>query len=129
MLVPENEQIISIDFNGQRLEKQKSLWRLSSTTGAVASEQLAEVVDNWTKVHARQVLAYSSTEDMQKITLSFSSGRTIHFDIVSTAPVLVLGRADLGLQYLLEKATGSRLLLPGPASNTTHHKQDKEFPG
>ena len=110
-LVPNEETIAAMRIKGRLLEKRGNNWLLTPALAGVDSDKLAVLVDNWKQARARRILPYTEGNKAQRIRLSFSSGRETIYELVSQTPAFILGRSDLGLQYLFE-AEIAPLLLP-----------------
>ena len=96
-LIAENESVANIDFHALPNVKENRLSAL----------QLA-----WQNARARKVKSYRRSRDSVETTVkvAFSSGHSAIFDVISTSPVLVLGRADIGLQYSFDAEQSEKLL-------------------
>lgn len=110
-LVPDEEIISSVQFTDHVIAKVGQSWSISPAIDAVNAEQLDSLADAWQKGVARQVRQYQAEDVLEKIIVKYKSGRSAVFNIVSKAPNLILGRADLALQYHLERGIANRLLL------------------
>jgi Domain of unknown function (DUF4340) len=110
-LVPEREIISSIQFNDQIISKVNNSWTMLPTNNAVSTEHLGSLVQQWQKAEARQILQYQGADAEEKVILKYKSARTAYFDVISKTPNLILGRADLSLQYNLDRTMAERLLV------------------
>lgn len=109
-LVPEQEITSSIQFNERSIIKEHNSWTILPADNAVSAAQLESLVEQWQKAEARQVLQYQNADVVEKVILKYESGHTAYFDVISKMPELILGRADLGLQYHLDKTMSEHLL-------------------
>ena len=103
-LIAGNEQITSIDFKA-----------LSPAQLEEDSEQgVSALAPAWQNARAGKVNSYQRSDGFSGATIKvkFSSGHSAVFDVLSSDPLLVLGRADIGLQYSLNKEQTNKLL-PG----------------
>ena len=111
-LVPEEETIVSIQFVDQLVTVVGENWALSPVNSTIEDKQINSLAEAWQTGHASKVREYKPADIFKKIIVTFRTGRTAGFDVVSTTPNLVLGRSDLGLQYHLDKNISKKLFLP-----------------
>jgi hypothetical protein len=116
-LIPAEEIITSIQIADQVVSKIGFNWTLSPLNNDIAEEQLINLADAWQTGRARQVAQYVPRNSNEKIIVTLRSGRTAQFDIVSITPTLILGRADLALQYHLDSDVSEKLFLPDNKPN------------
>jgi hypothetical protein len=110
-LVPEDQTIESIQFENYLLFKSQTNWRIKPQDNNINTEQIQKLAQTWQNQEARQVLSYEAGNVEEKITIIFTSGQTIQFDLISKAQELVLGRADLALRYHLDADMSERMFI------------------
>ena len=115
-LIPQTETISSIQFGDRLVTKIGDHWRMSPPGHAVPDEQLRVLAEAWQAARARQVRRYSHNGEGQIIIVTFESGRSAGFELVSVVPDLVLGRADLAFEYRFDKNM-AKALFPPPGKN------------
>jgi hypothetical protein len=111
-LVPDQEEISSIQFTGRRISKVNGYWSVSPSNSDIGAEQLGDLIAAWQTGEARQIRQYLATDNVEeKIVVHFTSGHSAQFNVISKTPSLVLGRVDLALQYHLEMNLSDRLFI------------------
>lgn len=96
-LLPDKANIISIRFPEYTIQLNNSKWRAS--VPEYDEEKVKQIINKWKEISAISVSKYEKQEGQKTITINSMSGQEINFAIVATAPYLILGREDLGIQY------------------------------
>jgi Domain of unknown function (DUF4340) len=85
-------------------------WHVDPDDGSMSADDLSSLVDAWRSAQATAVRALEpSLPWHDEILIDLDDG-SVHFDVARTEYELILGRADLAIQYHLTKGTGARLL-------------------
>ena len=96
-LLPDKTNIISIQFPEYTIRLNNGKWQTSIPE--YDEEKVKKIINKWKEIIAISVSRYEKQEGQKTITISSISGQEINFAIVTTAPYLILGREDLGIQY------------------------------
>ena len=96
-LLPDKANIISITFPEYTIQLNNGKWQASIPE--YDEEKVKQIINKWGKISAISVSKYEKQEGQKTITINSMSGQEINFAIVATAPYLILGREDLGIQY------------------------------
>ena len=96
-LLPDKANIISIRFPEYTIQLNNGKWQASIPE--YNEEKVKQIINKWKKIIAISVSKYEKQEGQKTITINSMSGQEINFVIVATAPYLILGREDLGIQY------------------------------
>ena len=96
-LLPDKANIISITFPEYTIQLNNGKWRASIPE--YDEEKVKQIINKWGEISAISVSKYEKQEGQKTITINSMSGQEINFAIVTTAPYLILGREDLGIQY------------------------------
>ena len=96
-LLPDKANIISIRFPEYTIRLNNGKWQASIPE--YDEEKVKQIINKWGKISAISVSKYEKQEGQKTITINSMSGHEINFAIVATAPYLILGREDLGIQY------------------------------
>ena len=96
-LLPDKANIISITFPEYTIQLNNGKWQASIPE--YDEEKVKQIINKWKKISAISVSKYEKQEGQKTITINSLSGQEINFAIVATAPYLILGREDLGIQY------------------------------
>lgn len=100
----------SIELPSMRIYRHAGDWRLDSDDPNVSADEITRLVDSWRGAQATAVRPYEQSLDWNgEIRVKLADG-SMAFDLARTEYELILGRAELGIQYHLTKATGARLL-------------------
>ena len=100
-----------------RIHREGDDWRLDTANAEANEEDITKLVDAWRKAQATAVRPYEkSLHWKDTVHVEFSDG-DLHFDLAHTEYEVILGRPELGIQYHLTKATGTRLLTLNPADS------------
>lgn len=113
---PHPQNILLPDF---RLYRDAGSWRLAADDGKVSADSIARLVDAWRRAQATAVRPYEQSLDWNDVIRVELADRKLRFDLARTKYELILGRADLGIQYHLTKATGARLLSITPSDDAS----------
>ena len=96
-LLPDKANIISIRFPEYTIRLNNGKWQASILE--YDEEKVKQIINKWKEISAISVSRYEKQEGQKTITINSMSGQEINFAIVTTAPYLILGREDLGIQY------------------------------
>ena len=96
-LLPDKANIISITFPEYTIRLNNGKWQTSIPE--YDEEKVKQIINKWKEISAISVSKYEKQEGQKTITINSMSGQEINFVIVATAPYLILGREDLGIQY------------------------------
>ena len=96
-LLPDKTNIISIQFPEYTIRLNNGKWQASIPE--YDEEKVKQIINKWKEISAISVSRYEKQEGQKTITINSLSGQEINFAIVTTAPYLILGREDLGIQY------------------------------
>ena len=99
-LLPDKTNIISIRFPEYTIQLNNGKWQASIPE--YNEEKAKQIINKWQGVIAVSVNKYEKQEGQKIITINSTSGNEINFAIVATAPRLILGREDLGIQYNMD---------------------------
>ena len=99
-LLPDKTNIISIRFPEYTIQLNNGKWQASIPE--YNEEKAKQIINKWQGVIAVSVNKYEKQEGQKIITINSTSGNEINFAIVATAPHLILGREDLGIQYNMD---------------------------
>ena len=113
---PHPQNILLPDF---RLYRDTGSWRLAADDGKVSADSITRLVDAWRRAQATAVRPYEQSLDWNDVIRVELADRELRFDLARTKYELILGRADLGIQYHLTKATGARLLSITPSDDAS----------
>lgn len=109
-LLGPDASIQSIDLPTMRIYRDSGDWRLDSGDLGANADEIAQLVDNWRSAQATAVRPYEPSLDWDGGILVALADGSVAFDLARTQYEVILGRADLGIQYHLTKTTGTRLL-------------------
>ncbi len=96
-LLPDKTNIILIRFPEYTIWLNNGKWQASIPE--YDEEKVKKIINKWKEIIAISVSRYEKQEGQKTITINSLSGQEINFAIVATAPYLILGREDLGIQY------------------------------
>jgi len=85
-------------------------WRTDARGKEASDDAIAGLVDAWRQAQATAVRPYEPSLDWSDVIVVELADETLRFDLAHTEFELILGRADLGIQYHLTKRAGARLL-------------------
>lgn len=101
-LIPEGEIISKIRFGENLIEKNEQGWVYDKNTNPEENERLRKFAEMWSDLEASRVSTYiASTSEAEKIILTLENGKSLHFNLLSSEPFVMLARPDLQLQYEL----------------------------
>jgi hypothetical protein len=104
-----------IDLPGMRIYWQAGDWRVDGGQGNVHAEGIKNLVKSWRNAQATAVRPYEPSLDWNGIVRVELADGPVQFDLARTEYEMILGRADLAIQYHLTKSAGARLLGLVPA--------------
>ena len=134
-LIPDGEQITSIQLSNFRLKFVDGVWKLESKKEGEALEdrlsadQLAAWIDGWRYARSVDIEAITrdvtESEKQEMVTITLKSGAELHWTIASKGDDggLILERPDLGIEYHMSDAQRTALLLP-PHSEPVEQEQE-----
>jgi len=96
-LLPDKMNIISIRFPEYTIRLNNGKWQASIPE--YDEKKVKQIINKWKEIIAISASKYEKQEGQKTITINSLSGQEINFTIVATAPYLILGREDLGIQY------------------------------
>lgn len=99
-----------IDLPGIRLSRQSGDWQLDPSHANATAGDIEALVERWRRAQATAVRPYEPSLPWQGIVRVELADGAVQFDIARTDYEVILGRADLGIQYHLTKNAGARLL-------------------
>ena len=99
-LLPDKTNIISIQFPEYTIQLNNGKWQASIPE--YNEGKAKQIINKWRGVIAVSVNKYEKQEGQKIITINSTSENEINFAIVATAPHLILGREDLGIQYNMD---------------------------
>lgn len=102
-LLPNDKEIVALateNFQLHRKDTDKP-WVITPAASTASADTINELLDEWRHAQALDVQTYVGEKPAQKVSIKFNKGDTIQFDILSKQPELVLGRADIGIEYHL----------------------------
>ncbi len=113
-VLPEQAEIAMVQYPHMRLvQQQAGDWRLESGLDIKQDEVLA-LSRAWQELTASTVQAYQSQPALYEIAVQLQTGDSLHFQVVSDLPELILARTDLGLQYHIPPYSSEKLFPGGP---------------
>ncbi len=112
-LLPAGAKLTGLRLPGLELHREAGAWQLALAPEAVSADAIEALVQAWQNAQALRVTAMVAGLKVDGvIRLKFSGQQTaLEFELVKTASDLILRRPDLGIQYHLPTAAGSRLLM------------------
>jgi hypothetical protein len=117
-LLGHEPRIQVIELPGMRLSRQSGGWQLDPSRADADAGDIETLVERWRLAQATAVRPYESSLDWQGMVRVELADGAVKFDIARTDYEVILGRADLGIQYHLTKAAGARLLSLEPTVKT-----------
>ena len=109
-LLGQNPELSSIALPDMRVYGGTENWHLDPGDDSVSTESISQLVNAWRQAQATAVRPYEQSLPWNGvIDVELADGH-VRFDIARTEYEVILGRADLGIQYHLTKGTGARLL-------------------
>ncbi len=111
-LVEEGRDLIAIELPGMTVERRDGAWVLHPEDAAVKADDLARLAEDWRSAQALTVRKRREGTAQGSITLEQKDAGALRFELLARDPDLVLGRADLGLEYRLGGEMAQRLLRP-----------------
>ncbi|MGE0385307.1 MAG: DUF4340 domain-containing protein [Gammaproteobacteria bacterium] len=115
-LVDRGETLAAVHLPQHVLQREAQRWTDRGPGTALAEGAVKDIVQAWRDARALQVAARADEAPIEVIELRFDSGRGVHFEVIRTAPDLVLAHAGRDVQYVVDSHTAARLLggtLPG----------------
>lgn len=103
--------LTALQLPGLSLKLEQERWHIQPKPENHSVDSVVSLVGAWLQARAMEVKAYSGDGRGEKITLTLSNqAQPIEFEIIQTAPDLVLGRSDLSIEYHLSESTAETLL-------------------
>ena len=109
-LLGREPRLQSIVLPHMRIYRQADEWRTDAVGKHADNDAVTRLVDAWRHGQATAVRPYEQSLDWSDTIVVELADEDLHFDVAHTAYELILGRADLGIQYHLTKRAGARLL-------------------
>lgn len=109
-LLGSDPRLQRIELPDIRIHRDSGGWRLESDDGNVSGDKITRLVDSWRNVQATAVRPYEPSLNWDGVVRVVLADGHVAFDLARTEYEVILGRADLGIQYHLTKGTGARLL-------------------
>jgi len=118
-LLPEDSDPVRLALPDKVLQRDESgHWTLAGHGQGPAAQGGEDLVTRWRRARALDVKPYAGAGRHPTVTVTFDKGRPpLEFEIVSTAPTLILARPDIGMAYHFTASQADKLLrLPGPGA-------------
>lgn len=109
-LLGRDPRLQSILLPDMRVYRQADEWRMDADGKSASDEAIARLADTWRYARATAVRPYEQALDWSDVIVVELADGEMRFDLARTAFELILGRADLGIQYHMTKRAGARLL-------------------
>jgi len=106
----------SIVLPDMRIYRQDDEWRIDVGGKQGSEDAIARLADAWQQAHGTAVRPYEQSLDWSDEVVVALADEELRFDVAHTEFELILGRADLGIQYHLTKRAGARLLAIEPST-------------
>ena len=108
----------SIVLPDVRIYRHANTWRIDAGDKEADDDAIVRLADTWRQARATAVRPYVPSLDWSDVIVVELADEELRFDLAHTDFELILGRADLGIQYHLTKRAGARLLRiePSPAA-------------
>ena len=116
-LLGRDPRLQSILLPGIRVYRQADKWRMDADGESASDDAIARLADTWRYARATAVRPYKQALDWSDVIVVELADGDIRFDLAHTAFELILGRADVGIQYHMTKGAGARLLRIEPADD------------
>jgi hypothetical protein len=114
-LLGRDPHLQSILLPGIRVYRQAGNWRMDPDDGGASEDAIARLVGTWRQARATAVRPYEQSLHWSDVIIVELADGDMRFDLAHTAFELILGRADLGIQYHMPERAGARLLSIKPA--------------
>lgn len=121
LLLPEGTKLKKIEFPNNTFSFNDNVWQMQ-TLMDIKPDQITKLVYSWENATAISVSSYQTPQMDFPIVLTTQDDKTIRYEIVSTAPYLILGRKDLEIQYHMASDEAQKLLFQ---ENTIDAQQDE----
>lgn len=109
-ILPAGFKIESITFPENKIEHVNGQWNTNPLLD-ISPEQLKRIIFSWETTAAISADAYKPAASVSTIKIESKDNESIHLDIVSTEPHLILGRKDIGIQFHMGSDEAKKLLL------------------
>ena len=109
-IVPPDANIQAIEYNKYTITQTGDGWQIAPRIEADNADPDA-IINAWQSAEALSVREYELHEVTQKVTLQFQERPGITFDVAISESGMVLGRADLQLQYHLSRYDFERMFI------------------
>lgn len=106
----------SIVLPDMRIYRQGNEWRIDTNGKQPDEDAIARLADAWQQARGTAVRPYEQSLDWGDAVVVTLADEELRFDVAHTEFELILGRADLGIQYHLTKRAGARLLAIEPTT-------------
>jgi hypothetical protein len=109
---PKLQSIVLPDLRIYRIAGE---WHADAGARNATGDAITRLADAWRQAQATAVRSYEQSLDWSGVVVVELADEELRFDLAHTEFELILGRADLGIQYHLTKRAGARLLRIEPA--------------
>jgi hypothetical protein len=116
-LLPEDSEILVINFPGYTVSQKTGVWTISPQT-EMSTDRIVALVNAWQTLDAISIRAYEATANTDSIRIDAGTSGKFDFIISAPAPNLVLARPDIGIQYHISGYDSEQLFLPKTADTT-----------
>jgi hypothetical protein len=109
-ILPASGDIIALQLPGMNLGRQADKSWKNEKGEIIAADRMQQLLDAWLNAQAFGVHAYLKRDNAGKIVLRYADNSRLEFDVIQTRDWLILGRADLGVEYHLALDQAQELL-------------------
>lgn len=109
-LLGSDPRLRSITLPGIRLYRDAGNWRVDPDDGRMSADDITRLVDAWRHAQATAVRPLEPSLPWSGEVLVELADGSVRFNVARTEYEVILGRADLAVQYHLTKGNGARLL-------------------
>lgn len=114
-LLEEDRKPVAIRLPDRALTLRDGGWRADPQPPGFSADAAVRLADAWRHAQAIEVRPYKSTGKDPFVTLTLEGAEDpLRFEIVAREPDLLLGRPDLGIQYLLPRSAAEDLFTLKP---------------
>ena len=109
----EAAKITDLQLPDYHLKQEGNNWQLTSSipdNTNTSADALISLVQHWETAQAMDVLPYAEAEFQGDISITLTSGDTLHFSVISIEPTFTIARLDKGLQYEFAASYVDKLL-------------------
>lgn len=115
-LLPEGAELASIQLPDFQVQLKEGRWIVEShnePSGHYSADQLAQWIDGWryaSSVDIESLDERTQLGQQQEVVITLRSGEQLRWRISSSEDALILGRADLGIEYHMSSAQKKPLM-------------------